>query len=458
MFGISTGMLIILIITIIFGFYMAWTIGANDVANSMGTVFGSGTLSLKKIIIIAAVFEFLGAFLVGAHVTKTIKGGIVDPKFFSPDGVTLSSGEIIYYYSGNTGHYVFIAGMLAVLLSAALWVTLATYKSLPISTSQSIVGAVAGFGIATVFLGEIPLRAMNGWMLLQIGAGWIISPIFGGLLAFFLFFIIRKLIFNAEEPLKRAEQLISVFIFLVFFILIFAAMSGGLKNLEDVLLANFGSYEHYIDLLLNNLIARLVIASVIGVVAALVGDIIIRRSKRLKGLESYDRIEAMFGMLLILTACYVCFAHGANDVANAIGPIAAIWCIIFDESLATTVEINPIILVIGGAGIVAGVTTWGYKVMTTVGKKITRITPTRGFSASFGAATSVLLCSMLGIPVSTSQIIVGCVIGVGLAGGLTALDLRVVRNIIVSWVITIPVAAITTIVIYLIFRGIMTII
>lgn len=442
MLDLTIGALVILIITLIFGFYMAWTIGANDVANSMGTVFGSKTLSLKKIIFIAVIFEFLGAFLVGAHVTKTLKGGIVDPSYFK-------NAE---YFQGDEGLYIFVAGMLAVLLAASLWVTLATYKSLPISTSQSIVGAVTGFGLISVFLGDIPLDAMNGGTLLKISTGWIFSPVLGGVVSFLLFLIIRKTIFDASDPEKRAHQMISLFIGMVFFIIILAGLSGGLKNLRSSLEGILPMTA--IDVIFTESWLRILIVMAISVLAGLAGGAFVKRSKKLKSLGRIDRVEAMFGGLLILTACYVAFAHGANDVANAVGPVAAISEILFDRAISSQVSVPVWVLALGGAGIVVGVSTWGYRVMNTIGKKITRITPTRGFAASFGAASSVLLCSMLGIPVSTSQIIVGSVIGVGLAGGITAIDLRVIRNIVVSWVFTIPIAAVTTAVLFLLFRAI----
>lgn len=442
-FGLSIGALIVILITIFLGFYMAWTIGANDVANSMGTVFGSKALSLKKIILIAVVFEFLGAFLVGAHVTKTLKAGIVDPSFFS-------NGE---YFSSDHGLYIFVAGMSAVLLSSSLWVTLATYKSLPISTSQSIVGAVAGFGLACVLLGDIPSEALHLNTLLGISVGWVLSPIFGGLVSFLIFILIKKLIFDSDHPVDRAKKMIPVFIFLVFFILFIASLSGGLKNLQSALEKVLPGT--LVNSILCNDLLKTLLAVLVGSIAALVGAVIIRNKVHDQKNQSYDRVEKMFGILLIMTACYVAFAHGANDVANAIGPVAAIMHILTTNEVSTTVEINPLILVLGGLGIVVGVATWGYKVMATIGKKITNITPTRGFTASFGAASSVLICSFLGIPVSTSQIIVGAVIGVGLAGGISAIDMRVVRNIFFTWIVTIPVAGITTGIMFLIIRAIM---
>ncbi|MCK5772350.1 MAG: inorganic phosphate transporter, partial [Thermoplasmata archaeon] len=268
---------------------------------------------------------------------------------------------------------------------------------------------------------------------------------------------IRKAIFDVEDTIGRAKKLIPLFIFLVFFIIIFTGISGGLKNLRDTMEV-LPISDNVMDLVLDNMLFKLGLAAAIGMIAAIVGRIRLSRSSRRKGEGKYDMVERLFGSLLILTACYVAFAHGANDVANSIGPVAAIWSAARDGTISSTVEIPPVILILGGAGIVVGISTWGYKVMTTIGKKITRITPTRGFAASFGGATSVLICSFLGIPVSTSQIIVGAVIGVGLAGGITAIDFRVIRNIVTSWVLTIPIAAGTAAALFLLFRGIMLII
>ncbi|MFW3146105.1 MAG: inorganic phosphate transporter [Thermoplasmatota archaeon] len=442
MMELTAGAVIVLVLTIFLGFYMAWTIGANDVANSMGTVFGSGKLSLKRIILIAVLFEFLGAFLVGAHVTKTLKSGIVDPSYFQDPT----------WLSGDKGLYFFIAGMLAVLLAASLWVTLATYKSLPISTSQSIVGAVAGFGATSVLLGDIPLKSIHSGTLLEISLGWVLSPVLGGILSFLLFMIIKRTIFDSKSPEKWAFRLISFFIFLVFFIIILAGLSGGLKNLRNTL--EWVLPGTLMNAIFDNFWLKVLIVGILSLLLGAIGGVVVRRSKRLRSKETGERVESMFAGLLILTACYVAFAHGANDVANAIGPVAAVMQILMKGEIASEVGIPVWILALGGLGIVVGVSTWGYRVMITIGKKITRITPTRGFSASFGAATSVLFCSLLGIPVSTSQIIVGSVIGVGLAGGIAAIDLRVIRNIVISWIFTIPISAVTTAVIFLIFRAI----
>ncbi len=436
MLGLSLGSLAVLFITIVFGFYMAWTIGANDVANSMGTVFGSRTMSLKKIILIAVIFEFLGAFLVGAHVTKTLKSGIVDPAPFQ----------------GQTD--LFIAGMLAVLLAASLWVTLATYKSLPISTSQSIVGSVAGFGALSIILGDIPSSSLNLQTIIKISLGWVLSPIFGGILSFFIFFSIKKTIFESKKLERRAESVNNFFIFLVIFILLLAGLSGGLKNLRTVMEGILPGT--ILDMVFDIFWLKVIFIMTLSLFITIIFHLMKNRkmTEKRKGQNPLERVESMFGGLLVLTACYVAFSHGANDVANAIGPVAAIVQILTGGEISSTVTIPIWILLLGGLGIVVGVSTWGYRVMETIGKRITKITATRGFSASFGAASSVLICSLFGIPVSTSQIIVGSVIGVGLAGGISAIDLRVIRNIIVSWVFTIPISALTTGGIYLLFRAI----
>lgn len=441
MFELTLGGWIILLLTCIFGFYMAWTIGANDVANSMGTVFGSKTLSIKRVILIAVTFEFLGAFLLGSHVTKTLKSGIVDPTPFQDPGM----------FNGN-GEFIFIAGMLSVLLAAALWVTLATYKSLPISTSQSIVGAVAGFGVVSIIMGDIGGGSLHIYSLAEISVGWILSPVLGGIISFLIFFFIRKIIFESKDPVKRTDRSIILFTFTVIFILVMAGLSGGLKNLRSGLEGIIPGYILY--QLMDDMLHKVLLITLISLFITTIYARFFRKRVKKKKLKGIERVESMFGGLLVLTACYVAFAHGANDVANAIGPVAAIAQILVNGTISDTVSIPVWILALGGLGIVVGVSTWGYRVMETIGKKITKITPSRGFSASFGAASSVLVCSLFGIPVSTSQIIVGAVIGVGLGGGINAIDLRVIRNIIVSWVFTIPISAVTTGIIYLVFRAI----
>lgn len=325
---------LIVILAIIAGLYMAWNIGANDAANSMATSYGSGALTLKQIIFIAALLEFFGAVLAGHRVTSTIAKGIVPIQLIDQ-------------------HLVAI-GALAALLSAGFWITLSTYYHLPISTSHSIVGAMLGFGLAAVSQGYIELSDIKWIVMAKIIASWVISPLFGAFMAFLIFTIIKITMLDRYRV---------------------------------------------------------------------------------------DKIEHVFRYLQVLTACYVAFAHGSNDVANATGPIAAALGFLGQEA--------PVwVLAIGGLGIAFGIATWGYRVIETVGKKITELTYTRGFSAEFATATTVLSASMLGMPISTTHTLVGSVIGVGLAGGIASVDLSVVRKIIISWLVTVPVAAGLSIALY----------
>ncbi len=409
----------ILGISLVIAFYMAWNIGANDVANSMGTSVGSGALTLKKAIIIAGIFEFLGAVLLGAHVTDTVRKGIVDPLAFSDN------------------MYLFVYGMMAALLAAAIWITVATFYGMPISTSQSIVGGVAGFGAAAIFLGQMGSSSLHLEVLGLIVASWIISPLVGALLAFFMFWIIKTLILDKADPVKATKQVAPFLLFTVFSVIIAAVL---IKAPE-------GSVIYGISL--QN---SILIAVGIGFVAFVIGYQYLfkyRPKKAKSDWESYGRVEFIFVYLQIISACAVAFAHGSNDVANAIGPVAAIYTTLMKGAIETKAVVPIGLLILGGVGIVIGLSTWGYKVIRTIGEKIAEITPTRGFSAEFGAALTILACSILKLPVSTSQVLVGAVIGVGFARGISAIDFRVVRNIIISWVITIPIAAGTAILIYI---------
>ncbi len=409
----------ILAISLVIAFYMAWNIGANDVANSMGTSVGSGALTLKRAIIIAGIFEFLGAVLLGAHVTDTVRKGIVDPLAFSDD------------------MYLFVYGMMAALLAAAIWITVATFYGMPISTSQSIVGGVAGFGVAAILLGQVGSSTLHLEVLGKIAASWIISPLVGAFLAFIMFWIIKTFILDKADPVKATKRVAPLLLFTVFSVIIAAVL---IKAPE-------GSIIYGISL--QN---SILIAVVTGFVAFLIGFQYLfkyRPKKAKSDWEQYGRVEFIFVYLQIITACAVAFAHGSNDVANSIGPVAAIYTTLTKGAIETRAAVPIGLLVLGAVGIVIGLSTWGYKVIKTIGTKIAEITPTRGFSAEFGAALTILACSLLKLPVSTSQVLVGAVIGVGFARGISAIDFRVVRNIIISWVITIPVAAVTSIVIYL---------
>lgn len=401
---------IILFLAVIVGFYMAWNIGANDVANAMGTCVGSGSISLKQAIIIAGVFEFLGAVLVGSHVTQTIKGAIISPEQYinNPD--------------------VFLWGMFSAMLAAGILLQIATYYSLPVSTTHAIIGGVAGFGIISVGFANINWDTLSG-----IALSWIISPLAGAVTAFIMFFIIKRKILFAEEPMKQIKVVAPYLILLIALVLVHSLVYKGLKNL-------------HLDL---NFIQASIIAGSIGIVAAVICNIWINKKKLHENEDQLDFVERIFGSLLIITGCYITFAHGANDVANAIGPLAAISSVLQNQSVSLGELYVPLwVLMLGGIGIVVGLATWGYKVMETLGKKITALTPTRGFAATFGAATTVLICSKLGMPVSTTHVIVGSVIGVALARGIGALNTAIIKDIFASWIITIPASAIFTMIIF----------
>jgi PiT family inorganic phosphate transporter len=350
-------------IAIVSGFYMAWSIGANDVSNAMGTSVGSKALTLKQAVIIAAFFEFAGAFLVGSHVTDTIRKGMVDPSVFS------NSPEVL------------MLGMLSALLAAAVWLQAATHWGLPVSTTHSIVGAVVGF--ALVAAGADGINWSKVW---QIVASWVISPVMGGVISATVFIFVRNRILDSSAPIKAVKKNAPYLIFVLFSVLTLSMVYKGLKNLK----MDLSLYE------------ALGVAIVVGGISAAIGRTLINRVKSdsISPLaKELSVVESVFRKLQIITACYMAFAHGANDVANAIGPLAAIFSIIKTRAVSMQVEVPIWILGLGGVGIVIGLATWGYKIIETVGKKITELTPSRGFSAEFGAATTVLVCSKMGMPI-----------------------------------------------------------
>jgi len=383
------------------GLFMAWNIGANDVANAMGTSVGSGALTLRQAIVVAAIFEFGGAVLVGGHVTETVKRGIISPDFFA------DSPE------------VFVFGMAGALLGAAVWLLVATMLGLPVSTTHSVVGAVVGFGLVTAGWGEIEWGTLG-----SIVVSWVVSPLLGAILAFLTFVFVRDRIVLADRPYEATVRWAPRLVALVGFLLGLSVLYKGLKNLN-------------LDLSLG--VATPVCLG-FGLLAGGAMRFWLGRRPHPTG-YSVTEVERLFAGLQIVTASYVAFAHGANDVANAIGPLAGILQVAEHGTLAARAPVPTWVLVLGGGGIVIGLATYGYRVIETVGHKITTMTPTRGFSAEFGAATTVLIASRMGLPISTTHTLIGGVIGVGFAGGIAALDLRVIRNIVTSWVITIPAAA-----------------
>ena len=398
------------IVALLVGLYSAINIGANDVANAMATSVASGTLTVKKAVMVAAVCDFSGAFLVGSHVANTIRKELIDPLQFADKPNLL------------------VLGMLAAVLGAALWVNIATYFKLPVSTSHAIVGGVVGFGLVSVGFSGI------GWkVVFFIALSWVISPVFGGVVSFFLFTIIKRFILSSPRPIEQTKKIGPFFVGIVGFILSLATIYKGLENLH----LNLPFFEAFF------------ISLGVGAFGFLVARIFLRRYRE-KETDPYYQVEKMSSPLQVLSASFEAFSHGANDVANAIGPVAAIVYIFQTRKVEMTAPIPVWLLLVGGCGLALGTYVWGRGVMETVGKKITSITPTRGFSAEFGTATTVLLCSRLGLPVSTTHICVGNVIGVGLARGISALDLSVIKRICSAWIISLPASALFSIVIYLI--------
>ena len=423
---------IILLATMaLLGLYMAWNIGANDVANSMADAVGSGALSVKHAVIAAGICEFAGAVLVGSHVTETIRKGIVDPSVLaSMPG--LLEGEPAA---------LLVIGMSAALLSAAIWLNFATWTGMPVSTTHSIVGAVAGFGIVAAGIGSVHWGKMG-----QIVASWFISPFAGGLMAFIIFKIISRLILGHHQPAKAA---IKITPYIVFFLAMVVTLATIYKGFKHVIKG--------IDWLTDT--HTLLIAFVISVIATVISRIHV--AKKLAGKEilpisqQLELVEKVYVPLVIISSCAVAFAHGANDVANSVGPLAAVANILRTGTVEMKVPVPLWILMLGGGGIVLGLATYGYRVMATVGTKITEITPTRGVAADIAATATVLICTRLKLPVSTTHVLVGAIMGIGLARGLAGIDARIAKKIFKSWIITVPAAAILCIVLFLIGRTFM---
>ncbi len=392
------------VIAMVLGLYMTWGVGANDVANAMGTSVGSGAITVRKAVIIAAVFEFTGAFVAGGHVTGTIRKGIIDPAF-------IPAPEILVF------------GMLAALLGGGVWLMVASWFGWPVSTTHTIVGAIVGFGLV-----GIGPDAVDWGQVGSILASWIISPVLGGLIAYALMQSIRVFILEASVPMEAAKRVGPIYIFLMGTLIALVTMWKGLAHL---------------DLELTTLQTAW-IALGVGLASAVVGRALIRRVRVDPEAERefhFQGVEQVFAPLCVFTACAMAFAHGSNDVANGVGPLAAV------VSVATTGEVSqqsalPVwILALGGLGIVLGLATLGYRVMQTIGKRITELTPSRGFCAELAAASTVVVASRLGLPVSTTHIIVGAVLGVGFARGIAAIDLRIVAKIVASWIMTLPIGA-----------------
>ena len=409
----------LVIIAAVVGLFMAWGIGANDVANAMGTSVGSKALTIKQAIIIAMVFEFAGAYLAGGEVTSTIRKGIIDASFF------VDSPELLVF------------GMISALFAAATWLLIASALGWPVSTTHSIVGAIVGFAAMGVSVDAVTWSKVGG-----IVGSWIITPLISGVIAFIIFNSAQKLIFDTEKPLQQAKRWVPFYMFLAGFVLALVTIKKGLKHLN----LHIDNVDGYIY------------AIVTAVIVAVIGKLFINRIKfdESAALKThYANVEKVFAILMIVTACAMAFAHGSNDVANAIGPLAAVVSIVDNGGqIAAKSAIAWWILPLGGFGIVAGLAIFGHKVIATIGSGITHLTPSRGFAAELAAACTVVISSGAGLPISTTQTLVGAVLGVGMARGIAAINLSVVRNIVVSWVITLPVGAGLSIIFFWMMKGI----
>jgi PiT family inorganic phosphate transporter len=408
MMGVEYG---ILIIGFIFGFYMAWNIGANDVANSMASAVGAKAITIRQAIFIAAILNVVGATFIGSHVTNTIRKGIV-------------STEVL------TDPHLALVGALSALLAAALWVSFATWKSLPVSTTHSIVGAMVGFGIMAG-----GWNVINWPKLAAVVMSWVISPLFSLIIAFFVFKAIVRFILARHQAFEAAIRLSPWFIGSACFVVILSFLFKTPLG-KKLAVGTPGA---------------LLIAVIAAALLGFAGRQLIRRLAKRKALNNTEEI---FRRIQIGTSCYVALAQGANDVANAIGPLAVIYFLVKTGGVGATVPVPIFLLLFGGIGIACGIWMAGYRVMTTMGTKITTLTNTRGFCVDFSAATTVLLASKMGLPVSTTHAAVGGVLGVGLARGIDAVNFRIVLQIMLYWVLTVPAAAITSMILFVVIRSI----
>lgn len=467
---------ILKIVVLGIGFYMAWNIGANDVSNAMGTSVGSGALTLRRAVFLAAILEFSGAFFVGSKVSETVQKGLIDTDMF------LMQPNIL------------ILGMCAALFGTGAWLQIASYFGWPVSTTHAIVGAILGFG--GVIGGAEAIQWAN---VASIATSWIISPVIAGVISYIIFSLLQRNILFAMNPTEATRKLLPLLVFIVFSTFTLSLIYNGLENLNlNISFPQAFGISILVGLVTTGItyliVQRIPISqietrppsrnlpqSVVSLekaikhlqrvhvasfdethekVGALLDEVkVLSRSLRqetsfTERTSEYRNVEKMFVSLQILSACFVAFAHGANDVANAIGPVAAVLDIIKNGQISDVASIPSWLLAFGGIGIVIGLATWGWRVIETIGKKITELTPTRGFCAEFGAATTILIASKLGMPISTTHCLVGAVLGVGLARGMRALNLNMIRDIILSWVITIPASAAMSIFAFYILRWI----
>ena len=409
---------ILLIIGCVCGFFMAWGIGANDVANAMGTSVGARALTLWQAVLVACVFEFAGAYLAGGEVTSTIRKGIIDA------GVMSDSPELLVY------------GMIASLLAAGIWLLIASYFGWPVSTTHSIVGAIVGF--AAVGIG---FDAVKWGQVGSIVASWVVSPVMAGTISFLLFTSVKRLILQTSDPFMSAKRYVPFYMFLAGFVVSMVTFLKGLKHVG----LSFTASE------------SIAWSLVFALIISLLGTLMLQRidnTRKEKNGAMFDGVERVFAVLMVFTACAMAFAHGSNDVANAIGPLAAIVSVVQSGGeIAIQSMLPPWVLLVGASGIVIGLGTLGYRVMMTVGRAITELTPSRGFAAELAAAGTVVIASGTGLPISTTHTLVGAVLGVGLARGIGAINLGVVGKIILSWIVTLPVGAGLSILFFFSLKG-----
>lgn len=402
----------------LFGFFMAWGIGANDVANAMGTSVGAKALTIKQAIFVAIVFEFSGAYLAGGQVTSTIRKGIVDVDSFA------GAPELLIF------------GMLASLLAAGSWLLVASWRGWPVSTTHSIVGAIIGFAVAALGMEAVQWAKVG-----QIVGSWIITPAISAIIAAVLYISAKKLIFDHQDAFRRAKFWVPLYMFLCGVVIALVTITKGLKHV-GLELTNVQGY---------------IISVIVGLVLILIGYLY--TAKVQPEVDSQDAqnaaLEKIFAVLMIVTACSMAFAHGSNDVANAIGPLAAVVGVIQSGGeVVSKTELAWWILPLGAFGIVVGLSMLGGRVIRTVGENITHLTPSRGFAAEMATAATVIIASGTGLPISTTQTLVGAVLGVGLAQGVQALNVATVRKIVVSWVVTLPVGATLSIVFFFVIKAI----
>ncbi|RRJ82374.1 inorganic phosphate transporter [Aestuariirhabdus litorea] len=414
---------LLLAMACLFGFFMAWGVGANDVANAMGTSVGSKALTVKQAIIIAIIFEFAGAFLAGGEVTATIRKGIIDPSLLA------DTPELLVY------------GMLASLLAAGIWLLVATHFGWPVSTTHSIVGAIVGFAAV-----GISMEAVAWGKVGTIAASWVVSPLLAGTIGFFTFMSVQRLVLDTKNPFESAQRYVPMYIFIVAFLISMVTMVKGLKHITAFKALNLNFFH---DAMISVGIATLV---------TLIGISMLRKIKMVPSENKdfhFTSVEKLFGVLMMFTACAMAFAHGSNDVANAVGPLAAVASIVSSGGEIGAKSAMPMwVLLLGGGGIVAGLVMYGHKVIATIGTNITELTPSRGFAATLAAAATVVLASGTGLPISTTHTLVGAVLGVGIARGIGALNLRVIGTIFMSWIVTLPAGAGLAILFFFLFKGI----